>query len=87
MNQDAPFLPRRGNGFPLSPGERAGVRVSVKLIIPKAFHQTRARSIQNRLRFRKLIIQVPRRADQRNVRQRLRKIAQMFAARAELLGI
>jgi hypothetical protein len=36
MNQDAAFLPRRGNGFSLSPRERAGVRVSVKLIIPRA---------------------------------------------------
>jgi hypothetical protein len=34
INQDAPFLPRRGNHFSLSPGERAGVKVSVKLIIP-----------------------------------------------------
>ena len=35
MNQSAMFLPRRGNGFPLSPGERAGV--GVKRIIPSAF--------------------------------------------------
>ncbi len=40
MNQDASFLPRRGNGFSLSPRERAGVRVSVKLIIPSAFTRT-----------------------------------------------
>jgi len=29
MNQDATFLPGRGNRFFLSPGERAGVRASV----------------------------------------------------------
>ena len=29
MNQDATFLPGRGNRFSLSPGERAGVRASV----------------------------------------------------------
>jgi hypothetical protein len=34
MNQDALYMPKRGDEFSLSPGERAGVRVSVKLIIP-----------------------------------------------------
>jgi len=36
-------LPRRGNRFPLSPGERAGVRVSVKQIIPRAGTRIEAR--------------------------------------------
>ena len=36
-------MPRRGNEFPLSPGERAGVRVSVKLIIPKAYNRIETR--------------------------------------------
>ncbi|HSY18517.1 MAG TPA: hypothetical protein VK815_09300 [Candidatus Acidoferrales bacterium] len=43
MNQSAAFLPRRGNCFSLSPGERAGVRVSVKQIIPGAFTRIVAR--------------------------------------------
>jgi len=34
MNQDASGLPRSWNQFPLFPGDRAGVRVSVKHIIP-----------------------------------------------------
>jgi len=37
MNQDATVLPGRGNRFSLSPGERAGVRASVKPIVPRAF--------------------------------------------------
>ena len=43
MNQDATFLPRRGKRFSLSPGERAGVRVSVKPIIPRACTRFEAR--------------------------------------------
>src|SRR5450756_2194940 len=43
MNQDATFLPGRGNDFSLSPGERAGVRVSVKLIVPGAFTRLETR--------------------------------------------
>jgi hypothetical protein len=43
MNQSATFLPRRGNHFSLSPGERAGVRVSVKPIIPRASTRSAAR--------------------------------------------
>ena len=43
MNQDAAFLPGRGNRFSLSPGERAGVRVSVKLIVPRVHANIEAR--------------------------------------------
>jgi len=47
MNQNAIFLPRRGNLFSLSPGEQRQrlwrVRVSVKPIIPGAFTRLEAR--------------------------------------------
>jgi len=47
MNQDAIFLPGRGNRFSLSPGEQRQrpwrVRVSVKLIVPRAFTRIEAR--------------------------------------------
>jgi len=36
MNQDANASPKRWNQFSLSPGERAGVRVSVKQFTPRA---------------------------------------------------
>jgi hypothetical protein len=43
VNQNIIVLPGRGKRFSLSPGERAGVRVSVKLIIPRAFTSIEAR--------------------------------------------
>jgi len=42
MNRDVYFLPKRGNRFSLSPGERAGVRVSVKHILIRAFTSVEA---------------------------------------------
>jgi hypothetical protein len=38
----ATILPIRGNEFPLSPGERAGVRVSVKQFSPRCFQSFKA---------------------------------------------
>jgi len=43
MNQDATFSPARGKRFSLSPGERAGVRASVKLNITGAYNSQDAR--------------------------------------------
>jgi 23S rRNA-/tRNA-specific pseudouridylate synthase len=43
MNPDANMLPGRGKRFSLSPGERAGVRASVKQIVPGASTSTETR--------------------------------------------
>jgi hypothetical protein len=55
MNFDRPsdpILHRRGNEFSLSPGERAGVRVSVKLFSPRSFQSFKALNLERGFRER-----------------------------------
>jgi hypothetical protein len=42
VKSSASLLPIRGNNFSLSPGERAGVRVSVKLFSSRPFQSFKA---------------------------------------------
>ncbi len=48
VRSSASILPRRGNEFSLSPGERAGVRVSVKLFSSRCFQSFTALDLARR---------------------------------------